>query len=82
MKINFTNIIGPIKPLHGVCNSPVAYGDEIPSFKEAGIPYVTCTTQAAHTAASASSMSPTSSATSTPMKTIPHPTISPSRTPI
>ena len=40
MKINFTNIIGPIKPLHGVCNSPVAYGDEIPSFKEAGIPYV------------------------------------------
>ena len=40
MKINFTTILGPIKPLHGVCNSPVVYGDEIPSFKEAGIPYV------------------------------------------
>ena len=38
MKINFNNIIGPVKPLHGVCNSPVAYGDAIPSFKEAGIP--------------------------------------------
>lgn len=39
IKVDLGNVLGDIKPLHGVNNSPVQYGDEITSFKEAGIPF-------------------------------------------
>jgi len=39
IKVDFTRAAGEIKPLHGVNNSPVQYGDEIKSFREAGIPF-------------------------------------------
>ncbi len=39
IKVNFADAAGTIKPLHGVNNSPVQYGDEIKSFREAGIPF-------------------------------------------
>lgn len=37
--VDFAQAAGEIKPLHGVNNSPVQYGDEIKSFREAGIPF-------------------------------------------
>ncbi len=40
LSVDFSRIIGKIKPLHGVNNSPVTYGDALPAFSEAGIPYV------------------------------------------
>ena len=39
-KVDFTRSIGAVKPLHGVNNSPVTYGDKLPGFVAAGIPYV------------------------------------------
>ena len=38
--VDFANPQGRIKALHGVNNSPVTHGIPIPSFQEAGIPYV------------------------------------------
>ena len=38
--VNFAELKGSIKALHGVNNSPVTHGDPIPTFREAGIPYV------------------------------------------
>ena len=40
LTVDFKDIIGKIKPLHGVNNSPETYGDVLPEFIEAGIPYV------------------------------------------
>lgn len=39
MQADFTASCGSVKPLHGVCNSPRTYGDSIPSFIQAGIPF-------------------------------------------
>ena len=41
--VNFSKVLGPVKPMHGVNNGPVTYGgltDTVASFKEAGIPIV------------------------------------------
>lgn len=38
--IDFSRTTGIIKPLHGINNSPVTYGEALPELKEAGIPYV------------------------------------------
>ncbi len=39
LAVSFDRAAGEIKPLHGVNNSPVQYGDAIASFREAGIPF-------------------------------------------
>jgi hypothetical protein len=38
--IDFSRELGKIKPLHGINNSPVTYGDALPELTDAGIPYV------------------------------------------
>jgi len=38
--IDFSKSAGRIKALHGVNNSPTTHGEPIPTFREAGIPYV------------------------------------------
>lgn len=38
--VDFTKTIGKIKPLHGVNNSPITYGDPLEEFTQAGIPYM------------------------------------------
>jgi hypothetical protein len=40
IKVDFSTARGAIKPLHGINNSPVTYGHELPELKSAGIPYV------------------------------------------
>ncbi|MFA5203982.1 MAG: hypothetical protein WC708_06200 [Lentisphaeria bacterium] len=40
VKVDFTKEMGKIKPLHGVNNSPVVLNGEIPTMRDAGIPYV------------------------------------------
>lgn len=40
VSVDFSMPKGRIKALHGVNNSPMTYGEAIPSFQEAGIPYV------------------------------------------
>jgi len=40
ISVDFSQAKGRIKALHGVNNSPITYGKPIPSFQEAGIPYV------------------------------------------
>jgi len=40
IRIDFRKTAGAIKPLHGINNSPVAYGNPLPELTEAGIPYV------------------------------------------
>lgn len=40
IKVDFSKVTGVIKPLHGINNSPVTYGDELTELKEAGIPFV------------------------------------------
>lgn len=40
IRIDFSHPAGPMKPLHGINNSPVTYGEPLPELKEAGIPYV------------------------------------------
>lgn len=37
--LDFTQGNGAIKPLHGINNSPVTYGEPLPELKAAGIPY-------------------------------------------
>lgn len=39
VRVDFTKDLGPMKPLHGINNSPVRYGEPIKELKEAGIPY-------------------------------------------
>ena len=38
--IDFSRCEGPVKPLHGINNSPVKYSGSLPELKDAGIPYV------------------------------------------
>ena len=38
-KIDFSKILGRMKPLHGVNNSPMALNRQVPGFAEAGIPF-------------------------------------------
>lgn len=40
ISIDFLRPQGPVKPLHGINNSPVTYGTPLPELEEAGIPYV------------------------------------------
>ncbi len=40
IKVDFSKATGVIKPLHGINNSPVTYGRELPELREAGIPFV------------------------------------------
>lgn len=40
VSVDFLNLKGRIKALHGVNNSPLTHGEPIPTFREAGIPYV------------------------------------------
>ena len=40
IRIDFSRTAGTIKPLHGINNSPVTYGEPLPELEEAGIPYV------------------------------------------
>lgn len=39
LSIDFSQKLGKIKPLHGINNSPVKYGEPIPELKAAGIPF-------------------------------------------
>jgi len=39
VSVDFGREMGRVKPLHGVNNSPVQYGEPITSFREAGIPF-------------------------------------------
>ena len=39
IKIDFTRTAGSIKPLHGINNSPLTYGNPLDELKSAGIPY-------------------------------------------
>lgn len=38
--VDFGRAMGPVKPLHGINNSPMTYGDALPDLRDAGIPYV------------------------------------------
>lgn len=40
VSVDFSGLKGRIKALHGVNNSPATHGEPIPSFTEAGFPYV------------------------------------------
>jgi len=40
IRIDFSHPVGPMKPLHGINNSPVTCGEALPELREAGIPYV------------------------------------------
>jgi len=40
IRIDFSHPVGRMKPLHGINNSPVTYGEALPELREAGIPYV------------------------------------------
>lgn len=40
IRIDFSHPVGPMKPLHGINNSPVTYGEALPELRKAGIPYV------------------------------------------
>ncbi len=39
-QIDFSRPAGAVKPLHGINNSPVTFGDALPELREAGIPFV------------------------------------------
>ncbi|MBR5626938.1 MAG: hypothetical protein IKW74_04880 [Thermoguttaceae bacterium] len=39
IQVDFNQVQGTIKPLHGINNSPMTYGQELPELKAAGIPY-------------------------------------------
>lgn len=38
--IDFSKTVGAVKPLHGINNSPITFGRELPELKDAGIPFV------------------------------------------
>lgn len=38
--VDFGRATGPVKPLHGINNSPMTYGEPLPDLRDAGIPYV------------------------------------------
>lgn len=40
LQVDFSKTFGPIKPLHGINNSPLTYGDVLPELRAAGIPSV------------------------------------------
>jgi len=40
IRIDFNRTTGSVKPLHGINNSPVTYGETLPELRDAGIPYV------------------------------------------
>lgn len=40
INIDFSHALGAVKPLHGVNNSPLSFGEPIMELKDAGIPYV------------------------------------------
>lgn len=40
VKVDFSKPTGAIKPLHGINNSPLTYGSELPELRAAGIPFV------------------------------------------
>ena len=40
LNADFSKNLGKIKPLHGVNNSPITYGEALPEFTEAGIPFM------------------------------------------
>jgi hypothetical protein len=40
IKVDFSKSSGTVKPLHGINNSPVTYGNELPELRDAGIPFV------------------------------------------
>lgn len=40
IKVDFSQPSGTVKPLHGINNSPVTYGHELPELRDAGIPFV------------------------------------------
>ena len=39
IQLDFTRTGRPVKPLHGICNSPPTLGEPLPEILEAGIPY-------------------------------------------
>ena len=39
-KIDFNSFSGPVKPLHGINNSPVTAGEALPELRQAGIPFL------------------------------------------
>lgn len=39
VRVDFSKELGKIKPLHGINNSPVKYGEPMPELKAAGIPF-------------------------------------------
>jgi hypothetical protein len=40
VKIDFSKQVGAVKALHGINNSPITHGEELPEFTAAGIPFV------------------------------------------
>ena len=40
IKANFEKVVGKIKPLHGINNTPILYNKKLPELQAAGIPYV------------------------------------------
>jgi hypothetical protein len=40
IRVDFTQATGGVKPLHGINNSPVTFGEALPELKDAGIPFV------------------------------------------
>ena len=40
IRINFSKTTSAIKPLHGINNSPITYGHDLPELRDAGIPFV------------------------------------------
>jgi len=40
IEIDFAKETGPVKPLHGINNSPITYGEPLPELEDAGIPFV------------------------------------------
>lgn len=40
VRVDFDKASGPVKPLHGINNSPMTYGEALPELRDAGIPYV------------------------------------------
>ena len=39
-KIDFDSVSGKVKPLHGINNSPLTFGEALPELRQAGIPFL------------------------------------------